>query len=65
MNTPAKRLAKCRQFDCDTQVEQRPLPFGSRLVWVPQLCAGCQAIDAKVRKQYTGKTTPTTIDRET
>ena len=45
------RLAKCRQFDCDTMVEQEPLPFGGRVVWVPQLCPACQGIDANLSAQ--------------
>ena len=49
------RIAKCRQFDCDGQVEQEPLPFGGRTVWVPQLCPACQATDAKIRSEFAKK----------
>ena len=48
------RTAKCRQFDCETLIEQEPVPVcdGRQVVWVPQLCPECQARDANIRADY-------------
>jgi hypothetical protein len=56
-----KRTAKCRQFDCDAMIEQEPLPFGGRVVWVPQLCPACQATDAKIRSEFAKKAHPAPV----